>query len=92
MTDGHSEQRDASKPAVPGHIVVKVHLRVRWWVRWYLRGVALMSRLTGLPPALSRVTSWTSVGSDSSWKRGGRQGGRGEYPAMVQSEGENCGF
>lgn len=37
---------------------VIVRLRVAWWLRWYLSGVILTSRMTGLAPDLSKVGGW----------------------------------
>lgn len=32
-----------------------VTIRVAWWVRWYLSGVALYSHITGLAPDEEKV-------------------------------------
>lgn len=34
---------------------IKVTVRVAWWVRWYISGVALCSMLTGLEPDMDKV-------------------------------------
>lgn len=34
---------------------IEVSFKVVWWVRWYLMGVALTSRLTGLTPDFGKV-------------------------------------
>jgi hypothetical protein len=36
-------------------ITVKLSIRVAWWVRWYLAGVAVAARLTGAPPNMVKV-------------------------------------
>jgi hypothetical protein len=59
MTDGHADQREAGKATCSGHVEFTLHMRVRWWLRWYLRGVAMTCRLTGLPPDFGRVEKWT---------------------------------
>jgi len=37
---------------------VQLEARVRWWVRWYLAGVSMMSLATGCQPDLDRVRRW----------------------------------
>ena len=37
-------------------------VRFRWWLRCYLFGVALTSRLTGLEPDWERVERWVKRG------------------------------
>ncbi|OZI31743.1 hypothetical protein CAL29_28130 [Bordetella genomosp. 10] len=37
---------------------VTLRVRIAWWLRWYLLGVALTSRLTGLPPDLDKASRW----------------------------------
>lgn len=34
---------------------LEIQITVAWWLRWYLAGVLVMSRLTGLEPDLERV-------------------------------------
>lgn len=34
---------------------VKLSIRVAWWVRWYLAGVAVAARLTGAMPNMAKV-------------------------------------
>lgn len=34
---------------------ITVRLSVAWWLRWYLAGVILTARLTGLEPDLGKV-------------------------------------
>lgn len=38
--------------------VVTVSLRIAWWLRWYVLGVALMCRMTGCAPNVERVAHW----------------------------------
>jgi hypothetical protein len=38
-------------------------IRLRWWLRWYLYGVKLTSRLTGLEPDWERVERWVKRGT-----------------------------
>lgn len=45
-----------------------VYIRVRWWLTWYLHGVSLMSRLTGLPPNWGRVDKWIDRAIYFEWK------------------------
>lgn len=39
-----------------------VTIRMAWWVKPYLCGVLLMSRLTGLQPDPDRVGAWVARG------------------------------
>lgn len=32
-----------------------ITIRIAWWVRWYISGVALCSLLTGLEPDMEKV-------------------------------------
>lgn len=43
-------------------ITVKLSLRVAWWVRWYLAGVAIAARLTGATPNTAKVERWIRRG------------------------------
>jgi len=43
-------------------ITVKLSLRVAWWVRWYLAGVAIAARLTGATPDMTKVERWIRRG------------------------------
>lgn len=36
-------------------ITVKLSIRVAWWVRWYLAGVAIAARLTGATPDMTKI-------------------------------------
>ena len=36
---------------------IKVTVRVAWWVRWYISGVALCARITGAQPDMDKITS-----------------------------------
>ncbi len=40
-----------------------VTIRLAWWVKPYLCGVLLMSRLTGLQPDPDRVGAWVRRGT-----------------------------
>lgn len=40
------------------HQTVTISIRVSWWLRWYLAGVALMCRMTGGQPDMDRVAYW----------------------------------
>ena len=62
MTDGHADQHQASEPAGSAPVVITVRIRVCWWLRWYLGGVAFTSRLTGLPPDFGQVAKWIRRG------------------------------
>lgn len=46
----HKEQGMAT-----GHKRYQVTVHVAWWVSWYLSGVALCSRITGLAPNEDKV-------------------------------------
>lgn len=35
---------------------VMVSVRVAWWVRWYLSGVAFVAKITGATPDAAKVT------------------------------------
>lgn len=37
---------------------MRYRLTVAWWLRWYLLGVILMSKLTGLEPDWDKVEVW----------------------------------
>lgn len=37
---------------------LRIRLRVAWWLRWYLSGVALAEYLTGMEPNPDRVGRW----------------------------------
>ncbi|MFC3457242.1 hypothetical protein [Massilia haematophila] len=39
-----------------------VKLKVRWWLKFYLVGVLLTSRLTHCPPSWERVRYWIDKG------------------------------
>lgn len=41
---------------------VKLSIRVAWWVRWYLAGVAIAARLTGATPDMAKVERWIRRG------------------------------
>lgn len=41
---------------------VTISIKVAWWVKPYLCGVLLMSRLTGLQPDPDRVGAWVQRG------------------------------
>ena len=43
-------------------ITVKLSIRVAWWVRWYLIGVALTAQMTGGTPDMSKVERWIRRG------------------------------
>lgn len=34
---------------------INVTIRVAWWVRWYISGVALCAFLTGLEPDMEKI-------------------------------------
>lgn len=36
-------------------ITVKLSIRVAWWARWYLAGVAVAARLAGAPPNMVKA-------------------------------------
>ena len=36
---------------------LKFKVNVAWWVRWYISGVVLTSRISGLTPDLNKVTA-----------------------------------
>ncbi len=38
-------------------IAVKLSIRVAWWLRWYLAGVALVARMTGATPDWRKIES-----------------------------------
>jgi hypothetical protein len=42
---------------------ITLRVRVRWWVRPYLAGVALTSRLTGLEPDWKKVAAHVRRGT-----------------------------
>ncbi|VFR96501.1 hypothetical protein RAN3_1879 [plant metagenome] len=37
---------------------ITVRLRFAWWLRWYLAGVALTARMSGLEPDANKVAGW----------------------------------
>lgn len=39
-------------------MMIEVRFYPAWWVRWYLAGVVIMARVTGLDPDLDRVAAW----------------------------------
>ena len=41
---------------------INVTIRVAWWVRWYISGVALCSLLTGLEPDMEKVKAKVKKG------------------------------
>lgn len=43
-------------------LTCEVRLTVRWWVRWYLAGVALTAQVTGLRPDMGKVAWWVCRG------------------------------
>lgn len=43
-------------------ITVKLSIRVAWWVRWYLVGVALVAQMTGPTPDWGKVEQWLRRG------------------------------
>lgn len=43
-------------------IMLKLSLRVAWWVRCYLAGVAIAARLTGATPDMTKVERWIRRG------------------------------
>lgn len=34
---------------------IKVTIRVAWWVRWYISGVALFAFITGAQPDMDKI-------------------------------------
>ena len=36
---------------------INVTIRIAWWVRWYISGVALFAMLTGLEPDMEKITA-----------------------------------
>lgn len=53
---------------------VVVQLRVRWWLKWYIRSVVLFAGMTGLEPNWDRVEFW--VRRALHWRRVSPGGGR----------------
>lgn len=41
---------------------ISVEVRVAWWVRWYVAGVSLFCKLTGLEPDLAKVLATAERG------------------------------
>ena len=41
---------------------IKVTIRVAWWVRWYISGVALCAFLTGFQPDMDKVKAKVKKG------------------------------
>jgi len=39
-----------------------IKVRIAWWVRWYISGVALCSLLTGLEPDMEKVKATVMKG------------------------------
>ena len=39
-----------------------IAVHVAWWVRWYVAGVALVSKLTGAEPDMGKVMRWIERG------------------------------
>lgn len=39
-----------------------IKVRIAWWVRWYISGVALCSLLTGLEPYMEKVKATVMKG------------------------------
>lgn len=39
-------------------MTITLRLRFAWWLRWYLTGVVLTARLSGLEPDPSKVAGW----------------------------------
>lgn len=37
---------------------IQIKVSLAWWLRWYLCGVLLMSRHTGLQPDSDKVAYW----------------------------------
>ena len=36
---------------------INVTIRVAWWVRWYISGVALCAFITGAQPDMEKITA-----------------------------------
>ena len=36
-------------------VSMTIKVRIAWWVRWYISGVALFAMLTGLEPDLEKI-------------------------------------
>lgn len=51
-----------------------VTLRVAWWFRWYLFGVLIMARLTGLQPDPRRIGWWLTRAVSVRFKSGESDG------------------
>ncbi|MGG5288832.1 hypothetical protein [Pseudomonas shirazensis] len=43
-------------------ITATITCRHRWWLKYYLAGVLVMSHITGRKPNLARVTRWIERG------------------------------
>lgn len=43
-------------------VYVEVRIHLVWWLRWYLVGVAITTRITGLEPDVGRMTGWLRRG------------------------------
>ena len=41
---------------------IKVTVRVAWWVRWYISGVALCAFITGAQPDMEKITAKVKKG------------------------------
>lgn len=38
-------------------VQINMHVKVAWWVRWYLGGVEMAARVTGMEPDWGKVRS-----------------------------------
>lgn len=47
------------------HVTFVMQVKVRWWLRLYLYGVALTSYLTGMEPDYAKVQKWINRGVKS---------------------------
>lgn len=43
-------------------VAVAVSVRVAWWVRWYLSGVAFAALISGATPDAIKVSGWIRRG------------------------------
>lgn len=41
---------------------ITLTIKVSWWVKWYIRGVAYMCALTGQDPDMDKVAYWVRKG------------------------------
>ncbi len=53
---------------------VVAQLRVRWWLKWYIRSVVLFASMTGLEPSWDRVEFWLRRALH--WRQVSPKGGR----------------